>query len=734
MSSEPRDRFWRRTHGIGLAFCLALAGVFAFAGPVQAQPQPGCTVSGACVSAGPRLASIESTQGPLLNLLLQALLPGSNASVSVLDWNALADADINLNALLIQLGADATLSNASQVLASDITLGQLQVAMANVLAADGKTLAANALQALPLNIGSLTGTIRLADLLKIDLPQGSLADIKLDVLDLVMGSVQLYNFKNVLTTPTPVTITTQSLAAIGLGGVANVQVWLQVVEPPVYECGPTGTGFHTAAIRIKINTELLQGLGTQALQDVLDAISIDIPLIGTLDLNGSSILASVLKLELYGDIARAEGTIGAIDLLSGAVTLQARPGLVNLYVGTIDDGIFFNRGRPVTAGDVSAVSLSSLNVTVRLRFDSAIPLVPTIDIADVEVPIDLRIRAAAQGSPYSLQSLTFNPAFPQTQALTCGTQCAGFFVSTLLTSLDITMVSGTPIVTLLGGVLSLPLPIQDVVNAITGALESTLDVAVPAIVSPVLNTLLGFVDNTLGLLGVGIGHGFFSVEGVAQSCSAVLSLVKILQPETDPGRFNLSISQGATVLASATDVGHNGTTGTVVSTPGQSYDFAETAGTGTVLDPYISTWACTDQAGTTVASGSGGSFALTAPAISGTAQTIICRITNRTRQANLSITKSDGSATYTPGGTATYLITVSNAGPDSVTGALVNDTLPAGVTLSAAWTCVATNGTCNPASGGATGDGSVSLSVDLDANGQAQISVPVTFSIDPTDY
>lgn len=731
MDRNTRNGTWKeRMRGLVLACSTMLALTAGFAAQVQAQVAPGCTVDGVCVSAGPRLASVDSTQGPLLNLLLQALLPGSNANVSVLDWNALADADINLNALLIELGADATLSNASQVLASDITLAQLQLAMANVLAADGNTLAANALQALPLNVGGLTGTIQLDDLLQIDLPQGSLADINLDVLDLVMGSVQLYNFENVLTTPTPVTVDT---SALGLPGLANLQLWLQVVEPPVYECGPEGTGFHTAAIRIKFNTELVQGLDTQALEDALDlsGIEIDIPVVGTLSLNGSTVTASVLELEVYGDIARAEGTIASIDAFTAAVTLQARPGVVNLYVGTIDDAIFFNRNQVVTAAIVSPVSMTQLSVTVRLQLE---PIVgPAVDVADVTIPFDVQIRAVAEGSPYTLQSLTFNPAYPQTQVLTCGLQCAGFFASTLLTSLDITMVSGDPVVVILGGP-PLTIPTATLVNLVTGVLETQLDILVPNVVSPVLQTLLGFVDNVLGLLGIGIGHGVFSVEGYAQSCAAVLSLVKVLQPETDPGLFNLSISQGATVLASATDVGNNGSTGTVVSTPGQTYDFAETAGTGTVLDPYISTWACTDQDGGTAGSGSGGTFALTAPVLAATAHSITCRITNRTRQANLSISKSDGSPTYTPGGTATYVITVSNAGPDAVAGALVNDTLPAGVTLSAAWSCVATNGACSPASGGTSGDGSVSLSVDLDANGQAQITIPVSYSIDPTDY
>ena len=114
---------------------------------------------------------------------------------------------------------------------------------------------------------------------------------------------------------------------------------------------------------------------------------------------------------------------------------------------------------------------------------------------------------------------------------------------------------------------------------------------------------------------------------------------------------------------------------------------------------------------------------------------MVCRITNRTRQADLSISKSDGSTTYTPGGSASYVLTVSNAGPDAVTAAQVSDTLPAGATLSAPWTCSASAGsTCSAASGGAAGGTSVSLGVNLINGGQATITVPVSFSADPGAY
>jgi uncharacterized repeat protein (TIGR01451 family) len=52
-----------------------------------------------------------------------------------------------------------------------------------------------------------------------------------------------------------------------------------------------------------------------------------------------------------------------------------------------------------------------------------------------------------------------------------------------------------------------------------------------------------------------------------------------------------------------------------------------------------------------------------------------------TPQADLSITKTDGTATETPGATTTYTITVSNNGPSAVTGAQASDVLPADTTF-----------------------------------------------------
>ena len=94
----------------------------------------------------------------------------------------------------------------------------------------------------------------------------------------------------------------------------------------------------------------------------------------------------------------------------------------------------------------------------------------------------------------------------------------------------------------------------------------------------------------------------------------------------------------------------------------------------------------------------------------------------RALSADLAITKTDGVVTATPGGSVTYTVTASNAGPDSVIGATVADTFPA--ILTATWTCVgAGGGTCT-----AAGSGNVNDTVDLPAGGSVTYTVTAVIS------
>jgi uncharacterized repeat protein (TIGR01451 family) len=93
-----------------------------------------------------------------------------------------------------------------------------------------------------------------------------------------------------------------------------------------------------------------------------------------------------------------------------------------------------------------------------------------------------------------------------------------------------------------------------------------------------------------------------------------------------------------------------------------------------------------------------------------------------TPQADLAVTKTDGVTTATPGGSVTYTITASNAGPSNASGSTVADTFPASLTCT--WTCVgAGGGTCT-----ASGSGNVNDTVNLPAGGSVTYTASCTLS------
>ena len=89
--------------------------------------------------------------------------------------------------------------------------------------------------------------------------------------------------------------------------------------------------------------------------------------------------------------------------------------------------------------------------------------------------------------------------------------------------------------------------------------------------------------------------------------------------------------------------------------------------------------------------------------------------------ADLSVTKTDGAATYTPGGTVVYTIVVASSGPSAVTGATVSDPLPSGITT-ASWSCSASPGsTC-----ASSGTGAIADTVNLLSGGTLTYTLTLT--------
>ncbi|WP_165371407.1 fibronectin type III domain-containing protein [Pseudolysobacter antarcticus] len=238
---------------------------------------------------------------------------------------------------------------------------------------------------------------------------------------------------------------------------------------------------------------------------------------------------------------------------------------------------------------------------------------------------------------------------------------------------------------------------------------------------------------------------------------------------TDPTPGNNSATDSDTLGASA-DLSITKTDGVTTATPGGSVTYTITAlnagpsnATGaTVADTFPAsetcTWTCVGAGGgTCTASGSGNiNNTVSLPSGGGVTYTASCSISAAATgtlsntatvtapsgvtdptpgnnsatdsdtlgaSADLSITKTDGVTTATPGGSVTYTIVASNAGPSSATGATVADTFPASETC--AWTCSGVGGgTCT-----AAGSGNINDTVNLPSGGS--VNYTATCSISP---
>lgn len=400
-----------------------------------------CT-SGGCVSAGPRLASVSSTQSVLLNTLLGSLT-GSSLSVTVVDWNAIASGDVSLVKTLSALQATLVVASPQTALNTPITLGQLTGAMSTAASQDGLTSLSVALG----NMGaqwSVPTTITLGSLLTSDGLEGT---TRINALSLVSGAAELFNTTNVATTPTPVTVSGVSLGQSGT--ISSVQISAQAVEPPVYVCGPTGSTFHSSAIRVALAMTLATLTPSTS---TLSGIS-----------PGTSLTLG--QMQVYVEVAHASGIITAVNAISNAMTVQVTPGIAALYLGTISDTVFFNRSHAIVpATDLSWSTIGSLHI---LGTDVAV-----------------LAKAAGVGDAASPTSLSFSGAGVQVQTVSAGTTSVSTLVSRLFGTLQVS--------------------VSPSLGAVTdGLLLPLLNTIVSNALSPVLTSLTsGLIDPLLGTLGV----------------------------------------------------------------------------------------------------------------------------------------------------------------------------------------------------------------------------------------
>jgi uncharacterized membrane protein len=298
----------------------------------------------ASFSIGTRLASL---QGGVVNQVLGGLT-GSTVSLTVMDYNALVGAKVDLlsYAKALRTSLDLEAATFDDTLAADITTGQALRVIADQLTHDGHIDAGAAIR----KIATAAGTSTPVDLSRVlslgpygaqdRVSEGRGTEIQIDAMDLANA---------ILTAGAGGRQVKLDLGA-NVPGLADVDVWLAIGERPNHS--PWLAVDHdgdvivrTAQMRLYVEAKALGALGVLGLQPV--------------------------KLPILVEAASGEAKVSAIDCPATAanqgVTLAVRPSLGQAVIGEIDTSKLNDFKHELTAKRATILDLALIKATGSAR-------------------------------------------------------------------------------------------------------------------------------------------------------------------------------------------------------------------------------------------------------------------------------------------------------------------------------------------------------------------------------
>ncbi len=289
----------------------------------------------ASFSIGTRLASLD---GGLANALLGGLT-GSNVSLSVMDYDALANADVDLFDYLDALKTELNLTAATydEVLDARLSTGKALQALSRALADKGQTRASNAARTLANAAGDRTPAqmTRLFDPgpygAQSRVLGGSGAKVQLDALNLSKAVLQLANGARQV----------QLDLGAAVPGVANLTAWLAIGEPPNNAPWMTITSSRDVIVR------------TAQTRLYLEA-----------KVGGSGLLAPAqVKLPILVEAASGAAKLKSMSCAQDEAALDVAPGLGSLMVGEIDTDKLDDFRTPLTPAPATIAKAPLFSVT-----------------------------------------------------------------------------------------------------------------------------------------------------------------------------------------------------------------------------------------------------------------------------------------------------------------------------------------------------------------------------------
>ncbi|TIT91850.1 MAG: hypothetical protein E5W43_31450, partial [Mesorhizobium sp.] len=307
-------------------------GTLYFAASVMAPPVIGTTATAsaqpaAAFSVGSRLASVN---GGVLNALLGALL-GGNLSLSVMDYNSLISADVDVLSFTDALATQLRLTGVtySDVLGSKATVGQIATAMANVPGLDRtaklalQTMASSATNSVKIPLSHLVDLGSVGSLGLGQKPAG--LSVSASAMSMLSAAAALANGTNQVTVDLGATIPglTSTTLQVAIGEPMQSLPWLAV--------GELGTVVRTAQTRIKLNASVGIGNGNNGNGFGNGTGN------GTAGINlGGGVKLLAVNLPLNIEVAYAEAKLTDISCPTGPssikVSIAAQPGVVAAHL------------------------------------------------------------------------------------------------------------------------------------------------------------------------------------------------------------------------------------------------------------------------------------------------------------------------------------------------------------------------------------------------------------------
>ncbi|MET0341108.1 MAG: hypothetical protein ABW252_08895 [Polyangiales bacterium] len=426
----------------------------------------------ACLRTAARLASVSTQQSALIDATLNGLLGSSSVDLTVADDTALASTSINLSGLTSQLNQAGIGADATSALGTPASFNVLLQAASLAARAQGSTSAADALDKLRGQTAAVgTGGIKLGDMITADTRSGPLENSPINLLDLVTGSASLFNSKNVASLQ-QVTVDGSSLGS----GIGAIQLALVVVQPATFVCGPQGSVFYSASMRVRARINLTG-----------DGLNLSVAGLTTVKLK-------LVQLDLVAMVGRASGTLTAVDAVASTLTVQATPGVAELYLGSISDGNLLDRNTPIEpSSELSSANIATLDLWLTV----------------LNVKANVIARGFAIGATPGAQPLSFTGPYPQTLTATTQTGFLGTLVGTLLSNLTVQ-------VDLQGSLGLVGSALTTVLNALLSTVTNTLK-GTGGLLAPILNAVSsGLLDPLLSSLGVKLGEVSVTAERPAK--------------------------------------------------------------------------------------------------------------------------------------------------------------------------------------------------------------------------